>query len=322
MKLLIAEDDLTTRIMLVAETANWGYKPVAVADGKAAWQVLQGDDPPRLLLLDWEMPGLDGVALCQRIRRRQTSDPPFIILLTARTATADIVEGLGKGANDHIAKPFDNAELQARLQVGRRMLDLQADLARAREVLAFQAAYDVLTGLLNRRAVMDTLEKEISRVQRQGYVLAVGLCDIDHFEQINDTYGHLAGDAVLKEVAGRMRATLRPYEHIGRYGGEEFLILASTDDEQALVPFERVRRIIADEPFVVAPASLDVTISCGVTLLSCAVDNRDSTALLAAADKALYEAKASGRNRTVLSKRESPTVHKMHPAKLAVAHQP
>ena len=136
MKLLIAEDDLTSRTMLTAVTRKWGFEPVAVEDGEAAWQVMQGDEPPRLLLLDWEMPGLSGPALCQRIRQQETTDPPFIILLTGRTKTTDIVKSLTAGANDHIAKPFENAEVQARLQVGRRILDLQHELIRSKEILA------------------------------------------------------------------------------------------------------------------------------------------------------------------------------------------
>lgn len=137
MKLLIAEDDLTSRTMLTAVTQQWGYQPIAVEDGEVAWQIMQGDEPPRLLLLDWEMPRLNGLTLCHRIRQQQQSDdPPFIILLTARDETDDIVEGLKTGANDYIAKPFENAELQARLRVGWRVLDLQDELHRAKDLLA------------------------------------------------------------------------------------------------------------------------------------------------------------------------------------------
>ncbi len=301
MKLLIAEDDLTSRTMLAAVARKWGFEPIEVEDGEAAWQGMQGDEPPRLLLLDWEMPKLDGLALCQRIRLQHSDDPPYIILLTARSETADIVEGLGKGANDYIAKPFDNAELQARLQVGRRMLDLQKQLNEAKEALVIQANYDALTGLLNRGAVMTALEQEMARAQRQAQALGVGLCDIDHFKRINDTHGHPAGDAVLREVSRRIAAALMPDDQVGRYGGEEFLILLNTAGDQAKNLFERVRRAIADTPFMVEQASLVVTISCGVSLFTPPDDGRDGAALLAAADAALYEAKAAGRNRTLFS---------------------
>lgn len=306
MKLLIAEDDLTSRTMLAVVVHNWGFEPIMVEDGEAAWQVMQGGEPPRLLLIDWEMPKLDGLALCQRIRLEKSDDPPYIILLTARSKTADIVEGLGKGANDYIAKPFDNAELQARLQVGRRMLDLQQQLNQTKEALTFQATYDTLTGLHNRGAIMKMLEQNMAYVQRQPQgALFIGLCDIDHFKKINDTHGHLTGDAVLREVARRIATTLRPYDQVGRYGGEEFLILQYTFKDSVHNPFERIRRAMADTPFSVEEISMVVTISCGVALYSPPEDQRDSTALLAAADAALYEAKMAGRNRTILDKSAS-----------------
>ncbi len=303
MKLLIAEDDLTSRTMLAAVTSKWGYEPVEVEDGEAAWQIMQGEDAPRLLLLDWEMPKLDGLALCQRIRQQKDKDsnPTFIILLTARNETAYIVEGLNAGANDYITKPFKNAELQARLQVGRRMLDLQEELNSAKQALAIQANHDELTGLINRRALMEAMEQEMARANRQSLPLHVGLVDIDHFKQVNDSHGHLAGDAILRDVASRLGTTLRTYDRVGRYGGEEFMILLSCDAAHAQEAFERIRRAIADEAFVYEEVTLQITISCGVTSYTPLQDTRNSTELLAAADDALYEAKAAGRNRTVFA---------------------
>ena len=301
MKLLIAEDDLTSRTMLVAVTRKWGYEPIAVEDGEAAWQVMQGDEPPRLLLLDWEMPKINGLDLCRRLREQESSDPPYMILLTARSGTDDIVAGLEGGANDYVLKPFETAELQARLQVGGRMLDLQGELNRAKEVMAFQANHDALTGLSNRRAVMEAMDQEMARSKRNLQPLYIGMCDIDHFKVINDTYGHLAGDAALQEVANRFKATLRPYDLVGRYGGEEFLILLNSDESHVQGLFERVRRAIADEPFVFDQETLQVTISCGITIFSPPKDERNGLELLAAADAALYEAKGSGRNRTVFT---------------------
>jgi diguanylate cyclase (GGDEF)-like protein len=296
---LIAEDDLTSRTMLAAVTQKWGYEPIAVADGEAAWRVMQGTQAPRLLLLDWQMPKLSGLDLCQRIRLQETDDPPFIVLLTARSATEDIVQGLGKGANDYIAKPFNNAELEARLQVGSRMLGLQRELNQAKESLAFQATHDALTGLLNRGAVMQALEQEKARAQCQRQVLCIGLCDIDHFKRINDTHGHPAGDAVLQEVARRMTATLRPYDQVGRYGGEEFLLVLNAAENEAHTLFERFRKAMVATPMRVERGNLLVTISCGLTLYTPPQDERDGAALLAAADAALYKAKAAGRNRMV-----------------------
>jgi len=305
MKLLIADDSLTSRTMLAAVAAKWGYETVVAEDGEAAWDILQQAGAPELLLIDWEMPRLNGLELCQRIRQQQTNNPPFIILLTGRSNSGDVVKGLETGANDYITKPFDDAELQARLQVGQRMLKLQAELIQTQESLAFQANHDVLTGLMNRRALMDVLKAEIARAQRQQSTLCIGLCDIDHFKQVNDTHGHLVGDAVLQELSQRMKSTLRPYDHIGRYGGEEFLIVLNPDGNDVLRPFERVRCAIADKPVVVESATLDLSISCGVVLVTSEAVEQEIKELLTNADAALYEAKAGGRNRTILFDRSS-----------------
>ncbi len=305
MKLLIAEDDIISRTILTAVARKWGYEPVAVEDGEAAWQVMQGDCPPRLVLLDWEMPKLNGLGLCRRIREHKSSDPPYLILLTARSGTDDIVTGLECGANDYIPKPFENAELQARLQVGRRMLDLQEKLNRAKESMAFQANHDALTGLINRRAVMEAMDREMARTKRNLQPLYIGMCDVDHFKRINDTYGHLAGDAILQEVAKRFKAILRPYDWVGRYGGEEFLILLNCDEGHVPGLFERIRRGIGDELFVYEQETLSVTISCGVTLFSPPQDQRNGSELITTADVALYEAKDSGRNQTVFAQGQS-----------------
>jgi len=301
MKLLIAEDDLTSRTILTAVVHKWGYEPIAVEDGAAALQVMQADDPPRLLLIDWEMPVINGLALCKHIREQESSDPPYIILLTSRSSTDDIVAGLEGGASDYICKPFQNAELNARLQVGNRMLDLQQELNNAKEAMAFQANHDALTGLFNRRAIMEAMERELERTKRNTQPLYIGMCDIDHFKTVNDTYGHLAGDAILQEVARRFNAALRPYDLVGRYGGEEFLILLNSDESHVQELFERIRKTIEAEAFVYEQESLQVTISCGVTQFSPPKDKRNATELLATADTALYEAKKSGRNKTIFN---------------------
>lgn len=299
MKILIAEDDPTSLMMLVAVVSEWGYEAFAVEDGAQALSILEADDPPRLLLVDWEMPKINGLALCKHIREQATTNPPYIILLTGRSQTEDIVTGLKAGANDYIPKPFENSELQARLQVGRRMLDLQNELNSAKEAMSFLANYDELTELMNRRAVMKAMEQDIERSKRSLQPLYICMCDIDHFKSINDTHGHLAGDTVLKEIARRFNTSLRPYDTCGRYGGEEFLIIINSEESHVQDLFERVRLAIADEPFMYEETALQVTISCGVSLYSPATDERNSTQLLIDADTSLYEAKNTGRNKTV-----------------------
>jgi len=302
-KLLIAEDDLTSRIMLQALVREWGYNPVLVEDGNQAWDVLSGNDPPRLLLLDWEMPGRSGLEICEKVRELENDIPPFIILLTARSKTADIVAGLDAGANDYVTKPYNNAEIRARLQVGKRMLDLQSELHSAHSRMEYQATHDAMTGLLNRGAVMEALERELARSQRQKIQLCVGLCDVDHFKNINDTHGHLAGDAVLKELANKFVQELRPFDLIGRYGGEEFLIVTTAIDDSCRKPFERIRVSVAGKTFQYNGVPIPVTISIGYTQSTA---NSDVIGMVALADKALYEAKSAGRNKALSATSDLP----------------
>lgn len=297
MNLLIADDDPLFRVMLAGITRKWGFEPTVTGDGVEALKLLQQDFPPRLLLIDWEMPRLNGLELCKRVRLMPGNDPPYIILLTSRNDSSDVAIGLDAGANDYVRKPFEPVEFKARLQVGRRMLDLQTEAIAARAQLVHQAKHDALTGLPNRRAIMNAFEREIDRAGRQQIPLAVGMCDIDHFKKINDTHGHLVGDAVLHEVGQRINTTLRSYDNCGRYGGEEFLILVNSEEEEAKEVFERLRQAVSACPIIVGDVSCLVTISCGVTILGGEI--RDNNTILAAADSALYEAKNNGRNRIV-----------------------
>lgn len=306
MKLLIADDDKTSRMLLTSVTSQWNYEPISVEDGKAAWEVMQQDNAPSLLILDWEMPEMTGIEVCQKIRAKNNDNPPYILLLTARTETTDIVKGLKAGANDYIPKPFNAAELQVRLEVGYRMLSLQATLNHAMEELKFHATHDALTGILNRRAILNELTKEITRTQqhKSSLSLYIGMCDIDYFKNINDTYGHLVGDAVLKEVVNRMNTVLRLRHHdsIGRYGGEEFLVISHAADSKPTAVFESICKTITDTPVIIDDLSLPVSISCGVTKLDLDLEqsvDEISLLLLSRSDEALYQAKEAGRNRVV-----------------------
>jgi len=297
MRVLIAEDDLTSRAMLAAVLGRWGLEPLAVEDGDAAWSLLQSPDAPRLVLLDWSMPGMDGVEVCRRVRQTGSTDPPYIIMLTARGEMSDLVQGLDAGANDYVRKPFDSEELRARVRVGVRVLEQQAELSAARDALAHQAMHDALTGVLNGRAVLDMLQRAVSWAKREEGRLSVGMCDIDHFKVVNDTYGHQVGDEVLIGLTKRAQSHLREHDLLGRCGGEEFLVITSTaKGQEEGSPFERLRAAIAETPIETRAGGVPVTVSIGV-----AVSAGDTTVdqILAAADRALYEAKAQGRNRVV-----------------------
>jgi two-component system cell cycle response regulator len=298
-RVLIAEDDAMSRKILQSWLENWGYEVTVAEDGATAWKALQQEQPPELLILDWVMPAIDGMELCRRIRDRQRGPYQYILLVTSRDGKQDVVKGLEAGADDHLTKPLDRNELQARLSVGKRILSLQRGLIQAREELRFQATHDALTGILNRGTILDLLHRELERGVRSKTATGILMLDLDHFKLVNDTYGHLAGDTVLKEVARRICQAVRPYDLVARYGGEEFLIvLPSCDKDQIQVCAERIRSVIACAP-VIHSSELSVTASIGavVAVLGMATE----TEILAAADAALYEAKSSGRNRVALS---------------------
>jgi two-component system cell cycle response regulator len=292
---LIAEDDPIGRRMLQNRLANWGYRVITTENGLEAWEILQQGNAPDLLILDWMMPGIDGPELCRRIREKQHPIYPYILLVTGKDDTQDVVRGLEAGADDYLSKPFDPTELRARLQVGKRILTLQHELIQAREELRFQANHDALTGILSRAAILSLLDRELQRGARAGTSTGILMMDLDHFKKVNDTYGHVTGDAVLKEVAHGINQALRSYDFLGRYGGEEFLAVLSEccpTDLRAIA--ERVRSGVADIPICTAATTLSVTISVGGVVTSNLAPGLD---LLSAADAVLYEAKANGRNR-------------------------
>ena len=297
MRILIAEDDLTSRTVLMGVLKKEGHEVEATVNGAEAWRVLRQPGAPALAILDWTMPVMDGPEVVRRVRAIQTDLPPYILMLTTRGEKADIVAGLEAGANDYVAKPFDPGELHARIEVGRRMVEMQAAFVASRETLAHQASHDPLTGMLNRRAILEKLEEELARAGRHGDSLAVGMCDIDHFKRVNDTYGHQTGDDVLGGLARILNESLRPYDSAGRMGGEEFLVIApmkaSTDSVSV---FGRLCTRVAESKMTTRSGELSVTVSIGV---ACAAAGGTVDEILEAADAALYRAKAEGRNRVV-----------------------
>jgi diguanylate cyclase (GGDEF)-like protein len=240
------------------------------------------------------MPGLDGLAVCRAVRERE-APYVYLILLTARDGDDDVVAGLVAEADDYLTKPFDARELNARIQSGERILELETKLLMAERDLRHEATHDRLTGLWNRGMVLDDLDRTVKRVRRTGEHLTVALADVDHFKVVNDTYGHDAGDRVLREAARRIRASLRDADAVGRYGGEEFLIvLASRDAAGQLAALDRVCQAVRQTPIDIARARVNITLSMGAARF--ATSDTDAASLIAAADEALYRAKAQGRN--------------------------
>jgi len=302
LKVLIAEDDVTSRILLQKVLSRWDYEVVATKNGLEAWEVLQSEDAPRLAILDWMRPELDGVEGCRRVRALDAEQPPYLILRPARGGTDDIVEGLDAGADDYLGKPYDPEELRARVDVGRRFLELNERLIEAQRALEVQARTDALTGILNRGAIVRRLGEELARAVREHTTLSVGMIDIDHFKRVNDTYGHAAGDVVLQEVVRRALSVARPYDVIGRFGGEEFLVIVpNTGSAEAEDVLERMRVAVAGSPLRIDGQELTVTVSVGgATSRGEAVDQ-----LSVRADDELYRAKEAGRNRVCMADRDA-----------------
>jgi two-component system, cell cycle response regulator len=299
-KVLIADDSIVSRHLLEATLRKWGYEVMVACDGAEALQILEGEDAPALIILDWMMPGMTGLEVCRRIRARGSEPYTYILLLTSKSQKEDLIEGMDAGADDYIAKPFDQNELQVRLRAGTRLVDLQAQLLSAREALREQATRDSLTRMWNRSSILEALSRELARAWREGSPLGVVMVDLDHFKHINDDHGHLAGDAMLREAARRMQNGVRQYDSIGRYGGEEFLILLPNCGEaESYSQAERLRKHLSQADVRIDETSLRITASFGVTA---AVPGEPWTAegLLRKADEALYAAKKSGRNRVEL----------------------
>ncbi|HPO16363.1 MAG TPA: diguanylate cyclase [Candidatus Hydrogenedentes bacterium] len=297
MSVLVAEDDKVSRMTLSACLQGWGYQVIAVENGRQALEALTQEAGPRLALLDWEMPEMDGTEVCMRIRSLSGLPFRYLIVLTGRQSEDDIVMALAKGGDDYITKPWTPGELRARLGVGQRMVQLHEQLEEHARQLALAAQTDYLTQIWNRSSVLKRLEEELARARRENIPLTVLMLDVDHFKRVNDTHGHSAGDDVLKEVSNRLRHGCRPYDVVGRYGGEEFLaVVPEAPYETAESLAQRFREQVAATPMIADGASISVTVSIGGAWLA-AGGQTDAEILVKTADTMLYRAKESGRNR-------------------------
>ena len=296
MRILIADDDSMSLRLLEKTLERDGYEVTAVTNGRKAVEEMCRPEGPRLALLDWVMPGLDGPAICREVRKQRGLRHVHLVLLTSKNSKKDIVQGLESGADDYLIKPFDPEELRARLLTGLRILHLEDSLLEAREEMLYKATHDSLTSLLNRGTIIELLAREFVRTRREIRSTTVVMGDLDHFKLVNDTHGHLVGDEVLREVGRRLLGSVRSYDFVGRYGGEEFLlVLNNCGSDKALDRADQIRSAVSRLPISTSKGPLSITLSVGA-YASPGEDQSAVEEVLCVVDRALYEAKAAGRD--------------------------
>lgn len=303
MKILIAEDDNISRKMLFKVFNGYGFEVVTASDGYEAWSILEEPDHPRLLVLDWMMPGINGVEIVNRLRKRWDGHTYYIIILTILCKPEEIRFALDSGADEFISKPYFADTLRARANVGRRIVTLHETLSEkirlleeANATISYQASTDELTGLYNRRFFDESLNKSIFASRRHLFPVSLIMIDLDNFKIVNDKYGHSTGDRVLKKFADILRSVARTEDVFARWGGEEFIsLLPHTTCVGATDLAERLRKTVESECVLVT--SLLITASFGVVELK---PDDDAESLIKRADKAMYRAKDEGRNRVIV----------------------
>jgi len=308
-QVLVVDDSPIYQHLIAAYLREWGFKIVSATNGVEAWEILRRPGAPVLALLDWVMPGMDGVELCRKLRNQEGREGyVYTILLTAKNSRADLLKAMEAGVDDFLSKPFDELELKARLLVGKRIVALQQELIAAREAMRAAATYDGLTGLLNRREIVECLNRELTRGRREKHPVSLILADIDYFKRVNDQYGHMVGDEVLKEIAHRLTAGVRAYDRVGRYGGEEFLVvMPNCDLISAFTRADEIRGLISRKAVQAGTVATSITISMGLAVANGMSELAPET-LLHQADLGLYKAKQNGRNRVEqIDEAQSPT---------------
>jgi len=298
--ILIAEDNPVSRMLLEKTLIKAGYEVVSVKNGREVLESFNKRFFP-IVITDWMMPGMDGLQLCRTIRKKVFPGYVFIFLLTARDSKDDMIAGLEAGADDYLTKPFNRAELFARLKTATRILELETSLREANEAIRILSITDTLTGCYNRAYMDEHLPKELKRAIRYGRPMSLILIDVDHFKAVNDTYGHLAGDQVLKRLVETINESIRgDVDWVARYGGEEFVVVfPETAFEKAKLLAERLRMEVSQRKIPFKEEEIRITASFGVAGFTSSRSMRDISyeAILSLADKSLYQAKEEGRNR-------------------------
>jgi diguanylate cyclase (GGDEF)-like protein len=296
-RILVAEDEPVSLRLLQACLVEWGYEVTSARDGQKALEVLQSPESPRLAILDWVMPGRDGIDICREVRKRRNEPYLYLLMLTSKARKQDIVEGLESGADDYLVKPYDPQELRARLRAGRRILDLQEQLVSAHRLIEAQMTVDPLTGVWSRNVILDILKVQLTLSSQVCSPMSLVLANVDRFRGITATFGPLAGDAVLREVARRIRGALRPPDSIGRCGAEEFaMVLPGCDTAAAANLAEKFRARVDRRDVDTSEALIPVTVSLGVVVTP-SEKALDLERVWRLATEAVARAKANGHDR-------------------------
>jgi two-component system, cell cycle response regulator len=295
-KILAVDDSAIHRKLIEHSLSGERYSVLFANNGREALELF-ADHQPAVLITDWDMPDIGGLELCRRIRRDFQGFYSHLILLSSNADKEQVVEGLAAGANDYLTKPFHSGELVARVEVGRRIVELHRQIQAKNRLLEEMALTDALTGLPNRRAVDVWASRELSAAARYHFPFWVVIADLDFFKKVNDTYGHDAGDTVLKSFAEILKANTRQSNMCARFGGEEFLlVITHSDKEGAKIAVERIRMQFESKKFNLGNGPVTVTASFGIAGFR-GTKPPDWNALVACADTALYAAKHKGRNR-------------------------
>ncbi len=305
---LVADDDDVTRMRLEHLLSKWGHRVTSVSRGDVALEILGPSGPPHLAIVDWMMPGLDGIELCRALRARKSDTYTYVILITARDDAESKISGLEAGADDFLTKPISPDELRMRLRAGQRIVELQERLITAREEQRRRADRDGLTGVLSRRRSFEALRSGLERSAATGAEVSVAVFDVDGFQEVNAIHGHDVGDRALRSVSMRMRQLLRRTDSIGRFGGDEFIVvLPDTRHRESVEIARRMCEAVADGPIDCGNASIRLTLCAGLASVEAGRSAGErGEALVKAADRALARAKSQGPGRLESADPEEP----------------